>query len=158
MTTSKDLTLSPPLRLELAAVPGHGVLDGAWWPYSHDLDVELAALVDHFPPAAGRVSRVLFSRPDWATAPRRVPIARGFLKTGSFPRDDTHVVILKLSDRSQLTVLVIPPETATNTAHTLSTTATSTTNRRTGAQLVERLRLDDSGDPGGHWADDGGAS
>lgn len=156
MTTSKE-HISLPLRLELAPVPGAGLLDGAWWPRSRDLEHELADLVDHFPPQRGRVSRVIFSRPDWLTVPRRVRVGRGYMKTGSFPRDDTHVVLLKLSSEAQLKVLVVPPGEAEDSAQRMMATAVAPTNRRTAPALVARGHLARSGDAAGRWTDDGGA-
>ncbi len=71
--------------------------------------MELADLVDHFPVECGRVVRALFSPPDWDPAPRRIPVEGGYIKVGSFPRDDTHLIELKTSDRTVLHVLVVPP-------------------------------------------------
>jgi hypothetical protein len=121
MTTSpSDSTVSGamqarvPLRLELRRVglPGH--VDGAWWPQTRALRVEAADLVDHFPPEVGRVNRLLFSRPDWddgvvdGRGVRRIQAARGPVKVGSFPRDDTHQMILSMASGRQLRLLVIP--------------------------------------------------
>lgn len=99
-----------PLRLRMVEHTGIDHLDGGWWPQSRDLAVELADLVDHFPPAHGRVVRALVSPPDWEPAPRRIPVAAGYVKVGSFPRDNTHLVQLTISDRMILHVLVIPPD------------------------------------------------
>jgi len=85
------------LRLELAHTFGNGPLDGAWWPHSSDLQQEVGDLVDHFP--RGRIDHLIYSRPDWAAPATRVRTARGSIKIGSFPRDDTHVVLLKLASR-----------------------------------------------------------
>src|SRR3954447_397461 len=79
-----------PLRLRMGEAPAPGGLQGGWWPQSRDLAVELADLVDHFLPERGRIVRATYSPPDWDPAPRRVPVARGYVKVGSFPRDDTH--------------------------------------------------------------------
>lgn len=113
-TTTEALT-SPsippprePLRLRLSGSPGMARLDGGWWPQSRDLERELADLVDHFPVDVGRVQRVLFSRPDWDTQPHRVPVARGRVKTGSYPSDDTHEIVLNMSTRTELRLLVVP--------------------------------------------------
>jgi hypothetical protein len=157
MATSNVSIHPQPLRLVLPPVPGVGPLNGAWWPRSRDLDVELADLVDHFPAEAGRISRVIFSRPDWDTSPHRVAVTRGFIKTGSFPRDDTHVMILKLSSGAQLKVLVIPANTPSEAARRLMTSANASTNRRSGTELLARARALDEDDPSGHWSDDGGA-
>lgn len=97
-----------PLRLRLSPTPGKGPVDGGWWPQSRDLAIELADLVDHFPPDHGRVVRAIYSPPDWDEPPRQVAVASGRVKVGSFPRDDTHVIRLKLSDRRVVYVQVIP--------------------------------------------------
>ena len=98
-----------PLRLWMTELPRTHPLDGGWWPQSRDLTVELADLVDHFPEGMGRVVRATFSPPDWDDQPRRVPIARGYVQTGFAPQDDTHVIMLRTSERTELCLLVVPP-------------------------------------------------
>ena len=122
MTTSYAPTIlateAPPrgsLRIELAAEFGHGPLDGAWWPRSDDLQREVADLVDHFP--RGRIDHLVYSRPDWTNTAPRVHTQRGSIKVGSFPRDDTHVVLLNLASRRILRLLVVPAYTDTASAH-----------------------------------------
>jgi Family of unknown function (DUF5994) len=74
-------------------------------------------LVDHFPAASGRISRLLFSRPDWDTSShdghgvRTIRVARGHVKIGSFPSDDTHLMILTMGSGQRLKLLVIPSNT-----------------------------------------------
>jgi hypothetical protein len=111
MTTSNDAAFLTrvPLRLRMVDDPVPGGLHARWWPQSRDLGVELADLVDHFPAAEGGVMRAIFSRPDWDTPLRRVSLKRGVMKAGSFPRDDTHVMLLTMFDRSTLKILVVPP-------------------------------------------------
>lgn len=104
-----------PLRLTLSDHPGDQAVDGGWWPQSRDLSVELADLVTHFPDAAGRIVRALYSPPDWDSSPRRVPVPGGSVKVGSFPRDDTHVIVLRTADRTVLRLLVVP-STSSETA------------------------------------------
>lgn len=52
----------------------------------------------------------MFSPPDWDDKPRRVPVGGRFVKVGSFPRDDTHLLLLALSDARVLRLLVVPPD------------------------------------------------
>jgi hypothetical protein len=113
MTTSPTSSL----RLQLNPTPSPGAPDGAWWPRSRDLHAESADLVDHFPHAAGHINRLLYSRPDWDDATtdgrgvRRIVAARGPVKTGSFPRDDTHLMVLTMATGHRLKLLVIPSDT-----------------------------------------------
>lgn len=91
--------------------------DGAWWPQSRDLRTEAADLVDHFPADAGHVRRLLFSRPDWDDAlvdghgARRIRARRGFVKVGSFPSDDTRLMVAMLSTGQRLRLAVIAFDT-----------------------------------------------
>lgn len=105
------------LRLHFSDSSAHDGVDGAWWPRSRDLQREAADLVDHFPAARGRIDRVLFSRPDWdgssadGRGVRSILAARGRVKVGSFPSDDTHLMVLSMSSGARLKVLVIPSDT-----------------------------------------------
>ena len=112
MPTSNVPTLPTrsPLRLLMADPTGRTRLDGGWWPQSRDLTVELADLVDHFPPEVGRVSRALVSPPDWDEPPDRVPVASGHVVVKAFPHDDRHVVDLTLTDHRLLRLLVVPAD------------------------------------------------
>lgn len=123
MTTSPTGSISSPtetqrvpLRIRLDTGSPSGSLDGAWWPQSRDLQTEAADLVDHFPHLVGRIERLLFSRPDWdatsgVPSMRRIQAARGPVKVGSFPSDDTHVMVVKMSSDRRLRLLVVPSDT-----------------------------------------------
>lgn len=147
-----------PLRLELSPSPGQSPLDGAWWPQTHDIDLELADLVDHFPVQMGTVYRAIYSKPDWTSRPRTVATARRRIRTGSFPRDDTHLIVLSLSTRRSIRLLVVPP--AHPAAYRCMKWAAHPLNRLTGAQILavpvgseveERELTDHWHDPGGNW-------
>lgn len=105
------------LRLHLFDEPTVDQVDGSWWPHSRDLEREGAELIDHFPPERGRISRLLFSRPDWDNATdddrglRSIRTERGRVKIGSFPSDDTHLMIATMSSGRRLKLLVIPSDT-----------------------------------------------
>lgn len=158
MTTSPvhqtaDAADREPLRLHVTDQPGRDALDGGWWPQSRDLALELADLVDHFPDGYGRVQRVLYSPPDWDDHLRRVPTARGHLKVGSFPRDDTHLVLLttNTSDRRVLRLLVVPPELSPDQGEEAMLAAASRGNARSAAELLETVTEHPDVDPRDHW-------
>lgn len=132
-----------PLRLRLSPEIGRGALDGAWWPYSRDLATEAVGLVDHFPASFDRIFRVVYSTPDWEPAPRRVRAAKVFVNLGSFPRDDTHLVLLKsVSSPRVLRLLVVPPEWGEQTAmHAMRIAATHTNAKSAAAILSESVDL-----------------
>ena len=141
------------LRLELAHTFGNGPLDGAWWPHSSDLQQEVADLVDHFP--RGRIDHLIYSRPDWAAPATRVRTARGSIKIGSFPRDDTHVVLLKLASRQVVRLLVVPPGTDAASAHLMLHRASEPDDHADAAELL-RSSAEDQTAQADIWSDNGG--
>ncbi len=154
--TYTDETPAPP-RLRLAEHPGPDYLDGAWWPRSRDLVVELADLVDHFPPASGRIVRALYSPPDWEPAPRRIPIAAGSIKVGSFPRDDTHSIDLTMADHTVLRLLVVPPASPGDQAAAALVAAAAPNNALSATAQLDAAGGHLDAAPVDHWSDDGGS-
>jgi hypothetical protein len=133
-----------PLRLELSEPSARAAVDGSWWPQSRDLTVELPDLVDHFPKERGRVDRVVFSRPDWDTAPHRVRVARGVLHVGSYPHDDTHQVWLSMSSRKLIRLSV-------HASHEATPDVTTPPQPPRSSATADELDHED------HWSDDGGS-
>lgn len=130
-----------PLRLRLDHATAQGGLDGAWWPRSRDLARESAHLVDRFPTEIGRVARLLYSGPDWdrdgdAPQVRRIRTEHGSVKLGSFPSDDTHVMVVTLASRERLQLLVVPPETDEVAAELTMSAAADADDHRTAPQLL----------------------
>jgi hypothetical protein len=103
--------------MQLAGPPASGPVSGVWWPQSRNLQVEAADLVDHFPDHVGHIDRLLFSRPDWDNSVvdgrgvRRIQARRGTVKVGSFPSDDTHLMILLLASGRRVSLTVIASAT-----------------------------------------------
>jgi Family of unknown function (DUF5994) len=111
-----------PLRVRLRGSPSVDHLDGAWWPQSRNLQVEAADLIDHLPDI-GYVNRLLFSRPDWDDSAvgdrgvRRITARRGPVKVGSFPSDDTQLMILVLATGRRVRLQVVPCDTEPDEAN-----------------------------------------
>lgn len=167
MTTSPTVELITAVRVDLRIRLDNsfssGPLDGAWWPQSRDLQAEAADLVDHFPHRVGRISRLLFSRPDWdsvAGAPtvRKIRAARGIVKVGSFPSDDTHLVVLSMATGDRLRLLVVPHDTAPERAQRIMEQAADDRNTFRPAQLLGLDGPDQSQIGEQIWDNDGGAS
>lgn len=166
MTTSNGPDILPEniasqrvrLRLRMGEHPGRDRLDGGWWPQSRDLVAELADLVDHFPSRYGRVVRALYSPPDWEPAPRRVPVGRGHLKVGCFPRDDTHLMDLSMAQGSawpKLRLLVVPPALPPRQAEEALLTAATPGNDRSATSLLDTVTGAAEVAPVDQWVDDG---
>jgi hypothetical protein len=133
MTTALQppLPSHPVLRLRLAP---HGGLprsiDGAWWPRSYDLLVELPRLLAGLPHAWGHVTSVTVNGAAWSAVPGRMLVLNQVVRlrrnlTASAP----HTVVLLAPGHGRWDLLVVPPDTAEETA--------------------EPLMADAAGDPGG---------
>ena len=146
-----------PLRLKLAEKPGANRLDGAWWPRTRDLAVELADLVDRFPSQSGRIVRALFSPSDWDAAPGRLPVAGGSVKVGSSPHDDPHLIHLTMSDRTVLHVLVVPPGFTADQGDEALLAAATSGNAHSAADLLEEVTNSPDVDIRDRWTDHGEA-
>jgi hypothetical protein len=144
------------LRLRMAEHQGRQRLDGGWWPRSRDLAIELADLVDHFPSDRGRIMRAVYSPPDWDARPRRIPIARGTMKVGNFPRDDTHEMLLAMTDRTVLRLLVVPPGLSEAQGTEAMFAAAIPGNTHTASSVLETVMEHPDIDASDHWKDDGG--
>jgi hypothetical protein len=132
------------LRLQLAPEIGRGTLDGAWWPYGRDLSIEVPELRKHFPSMLGRLSRVVYSAPDWAlNRRRRIQDDEDSVRIGSFPCDQAHLVVLRsVSPRVSriLRLLVVPPEWDERAARYAMQAAAGRSNTASGAALLDESR------------------
>jgi Family of unknown function (DUF5994) len=117
------ITSLPRLALRPAFDPR--MPDGAWWPENRRLGEQLGNLFALWPPEAGRISRVVYSPPDWDDHPHSVTVPGRTVKTGSFPRDDTHLLTLSMRDGHRRSITVIPPDTPTEEAEELLNALTS---------------------------------
>ncbi|MFI9828108.1 DUF5994 family protein [Streptomyces sp. NPDC051913] len=111
----------PLLRLRLAP---HGAMprpiDGAWWPRSYDLLVELPRLLAGLPRAWGHVTSVTVNGAAWSAVPGRMLVSNQVVRlrrnlTASAP----HTVVLLAPGRGRWDLLVVPPDTAEEAAEPL---------------------------------------
>jgi hypothetical protein len=100
-----------PQRLVLSPGRGSGGVDGAWWPWSQDMDTEVAGLVGDLTDTVAHVVTALHSRPHWPVTPRDVGLGPGCRRTGFFLQDEVDLLLLRLSGGGRLKLLVIPPGT-----------------------------------------------
>ena len=143
MNPSTDPVLAADgLRLQLKTTLGEGLLDGAWWPRSRNLTTELQALADHWPAHQGHIARALYSQADWDSPPRRIYSAGSIIPAGSFPGDDTHLIVLTMAgSRRRVQLLVIPADTSTADAQRAVDLALRLDAPRTAVQILSGLTL-----------------
>ncbi|MCX5585588.1 DUF5994 family protein [Streptomyces erythrochromogenes] len=123
-TEPRDLAAEPPVRLSLTPrTTLAGQLDGAWWPYSRDLEAELPALAAALEAPWGRVTRVTVNPARWPVVPHTVAACGRVLHVGWFTEQDPDKLILLSYTIGRWDLLVVPPETAPAAAARLMTAA-----------------------------------
>ena len=98
------LSLKPETRIK-------GRLDGAWWPRSRDMALELPALVTELDRVWGRITRVTVHESVWPDLPARVPVGVHVVRLGWFgPEQERDDLCLLSFKTGRWDLLVIPPE------------------------------------------------
>jgi Family of unknown function (DUF5994) len=149
------------LRLRLKPkAPATGYVDGAWWPRSRDLTVELPALAEVLAVRLGQVQRVAYALSTWDSAPRRFEVDGYRVRLEGFSTQDRNIMHVTGSNRGRISLLVVPSEMTDAAGHD----ALMTAGRRGNADRPEEI-LAASGLPAprvatdgaeGRWEGDGG--
>ncbi|MCX4918921.1 DUF5994 family protein [Streptomyces sp. NBC_00687] len=136
-SSTKHIAEPVPVRLSLApyqAVPGG--LDGAWWPYSHQLADELPALIEALD-GVGNISVVTLGIEDWSHMPHHVAVGGHVVDAGWFASGrDENVILLLSHTRGFRTLLVIPPMTEAGAAAWLMDTPAPVDGSSTATELL----------------------
>jgi hypothetical protein len=102
------------VRVSLRAGAGTGgsAFDGAWFPRSRDLSVEVPELIAELDRRGLRIERFTYALDAWSPAPRKVVVLGRTVRTGGFRSMDPGVVCLTWDAGSKRAdLLVVPPET-----------------------------------------------
>lgn len=125
----------------------HGVLDGAWWPYSTDLTTELPALIaglddwldDPHPGHSQHISRIAVSLTIWDSVPSRVETAGRRVVVAWFGSIDAHIISASCPNSDRFDLLVIPPDTPHESALAAMTRAADGRNTLRGTEILTEL-------------------
>ncbi|WP_371498375.1 DUF5994 family protein [Kitasatospora sp. NBC_00374] len=143
MTVTFDRAINPrpsesPVRLSLApdgVRPGR--LDGAWWPRSRDLLIEIPSLVAELDQRWGRVTRITVNPAQWPEIPRRIPAAGHIIHVGWFTTEqDEHTIMVCSYAPPLLELLIVPPATDVVDAARLMSEAADPGGARTASALL----------------------
>lgn len=143
--------LSPTARVHLKPLSERAaVLNGAWWPRSRDLALELPALIAVLDQAWGQINRVTVNVHMWPLIPRKVATGSHTVRVGWFDvEQDPNSLCLISHSRVpyRWNLLVIPPETGAEQAGDLMATAGDIHNRQTASALLADTSQSPPGDP-----------
>ena len=126
---------TPRLRLK-AQAPESGYVDGAWWPHSDDLTIELPDLLAVLSVRLGRIDRVLYKLGEWAEAPARLLTGGRAVRLDGYRRQPVSTVEILGLNRSRIVLLVVPPRTDSDVAHTTMMAAAGPNNVSTIEDLL----------------------
>jgi uncharacterized protein DUF5994 len=129
-----------PLRLMLKPeigpmVASTGHVDGAWWPRSRDLDLELPVLAKALAAWLGRVERVSYNLTIWAGTVRRIRVDGASMRLAGYRLQDPDTVDV-LGHTHRITLLVVPPEATEATGHQAMALAADPANTDNPTQLL----------------------
>jgi len=93
-----------------------GLVEGAWWPHTRTLSDELPALLAAVASRFGPVARVSMNATEWDTTLQQMTCSDGVVQLVWFRASDAHTIRLIGREHWHLDVLVIPPDTAADTA------------------------------------------
>jgi hypothetical protein len=94
-----------------------GVLDGCWWPRTHDLSKELPTVLAAVASRLGAVvARISASASLWDATPEHISAGNQVVDVAWFRACDAHTIRLLTGGSAHLDLLVIPPETTADTA------------------------------------------
>ena len=127
---------TPRLRLKPKA-PHSGYVDGAWWPHSEDLTVELPDLVSVLSVRLGPISRVIYNMNEWAKPPAKFAIGGRTVRLDGYRRQPVSTVEVLGLNRNKIVLLVVSPRAEPDQAHAIMMTAASPNN----ASPVEGLLM-----------------
>ncbi|MER5448007.1 DUF5994 family protein [Streptomyces sp. NPDC002764] len=126
MTTALQPSLPSDSVLRLRLAP-HGLprsIDGAWWPRSNDLLLELPRLLAGLPREWGQVASVTVNGETWAAGPGRMLVANQVVRlTRNLAASAPHTVVLLAPGQGRWDLLVVPPDTTEEVAGPLMAAA-----------------------------------
>src|SRR5689334_4383421 len=115
VTTSPTPPSTPRLRLESTGAR-RTLLDGVWWPRSSDPVAELPGLILAIDARRGLVTRLLLAPSNWDSHPRRLSVAGRVVRLGYFVSQPAGLLTAVCANRDRVDLLVVPPDTAAETA------------------------------------------
>ncbi|WP_030255622.1 DUF5994 family protein [Streptomyces violens] len=128
------------LRLETTR-SRQGVLDGAWWPRTRNIETELPELISVLTEHLGPITRVGLDASAWESLPTRLVIDDRVVHLDSDPVGDDTVLITR-GDKDHFALLVVPPDATADAAREAMARAVRADNITPAAQILVATRPD----------------
>ncbi|MFE2249970.1 DUF5994 family protein [Streptomyces lavendulae] len=122
------------LRLETTQ-SRQGLLDGAWWPRSRDVAIELPALITALTAHLGPITRVGLDTSAWQDVPTRLVIDGQVVHLDADPVGDDTVLVTR-GHNDHFALLVVPPDTTADAAREAMARAVRADNITQATQIL----------------------
>lgn len=117
-------------------------LHGAWWPYSTDIDREIAPVLATVAARFRVVLGVMLNRDEWLGAPLGAPPQSvGRVKVSWYGLTEPHLMVLRCGDARRIALLVLPPDTPEPIALSATLLASAPGNSLTTNETLARARV-----------------
>lgn len=151
---------TPRLRLKPKAHRS-GYVDGAWWPHSVDLAVELPDLLAVLSVRLGRIDRVMYNMRGWAKVPRKLVTGGRAVRLDGYRRQPINTIEVLGLGHDRIVLMVVPPNTDPTHAHATMMAAAEPNNASTVDNLLainvdERRRRTTVAAAQERWESEGG--
>ncbi|WP_405921626.1 DUF5994 family protein [Streptomyces sp. NBC_00122] len=128
------------LRLETTQ-SRQGLLDGAWWPRSRDVTIELPALITALTSHLGPITRVGLDTSAWQDVPTRLVIDGQVVHLDADPVGDDTVLVTR-GHNDHFALLVVPPDTTADAAREAMARAVRADNITQATQILIATTLE----------------
>lgn len=116
-------------------------LQGAWWPYTTDIERELAPMLAVVAPRFRAVVGVMLNRDEWPTTPLGWQPGRpGKVKISWYGLPEQHLVVLHCSEQRRIALLLLSPDTPEEIAVTATLMASAPGNALTTNETLAKAR------------------
>lgn len=122
------------LRLETTQ-SRQGLLDGAWWPRSRDVTIELPLLITALTAHLGPITRVGLDTSAWQDIPTRLVIDGQVVHLDADPVGDDTVLVTR-GHNDHFALLVVPPDTTADAAREAMARAVRADNITQATQIL----------------------
>lgn len=158
---------APAARIRLKPRSDHrGMVDGAWWPGSRDLSIELPPLIAALERQSGwaAIQHVTVNVRMWPEIPKKVCTGDHVVRVGWFDaeQDPNDICLISISQRARWDLLVVPPEFDQESAVRLMVRASAPGTSQTASALLATAPARVSGpreepEALGAWESEGGS-
>ncbi|MFD9083849.1 DUF5994 family protein [Streptomyces erythrochromogenes] len=112
-----------------------GLLDGAWWPRSRNVTIELPALITVLTAHLGPILRVGLDTSAWQDVPTRLVIDGQVVHLDADPVGDDTVLVTR-GHNDHFALLVVPPDTTADAAREAMARAVRADNITQATQIL----------------------